>query len=227
MNREGNSYTFIYASAMVIVVAALLATVATALKPYQDKNVEIAKKIEILSSVNVAATAENAEALYQKHITQTMVVNSTGATVDGEAFAVDLAVEIRKAAADRQLPVYIASTDAGTKYVLPVRGKGLWGPIWGNVSLNEDRTTIYGATFGHAGETPGLGAEIATPAFQDQFAGKSLIVDGNVAFNVIKGGAPAGMPNGVDAVSGGTITSKGLEDMLNDCLSVYQSYLNK
>ncbi len=228
MNREGNTYTFIYAAVLVVLVAAVLSAASMSLKPMQQKNVEIAKKIDILSSVNIASTAVDAEDLYTKHVKETYVVNSKGDKIDGDAFTVDLTVEIKKPVDQRSLPVYVVTlADGSQKLVLPVRGKGLWGPIWGYVSVNDDKTTIYGATFGHKGETPGLGAEIATEKFQKQFEGKTLVSNGKVSFLVAKGGAPAGNNSAVDAVSGGTITSKGLEDMLNDCLSAYESYLKK
>lgn len=227
MNREGNLYTFIYASVMVVIVAAALSFASTSLKPFQEKNVEIAKKIDILTSVNVASDAMNAEKLYDEYVKETFIVNSKGEKLDGNAFDIDLKTELEKDVADRSLPVYmITLTDGKKKVVLPVRGKGLWGPIWGYVSLNDDKSTIFGATFGHKGETPGLGAEIATPAFQGQFKGKELLANGKVSFEVIKGGAPAGQKNAVDAVSGGTITSVGLQDMINDCLSTYETFLN-
>lgn len=228
MNREGNLYTFIYASVLVIVVAAALSFASTSLKPLQAKNVEIAKKIDILSSVNIASTALDAEELYDKYVKNTFIVNSKGDKLDGSAFDVDMKEELTKSVENRNLPVYIITLDdGGTKYVLPVRGKGLWGPIWGYVSLNEDKSTIFGATFGHKGETPGLGAEIATQNFQDQFKGKTLVENGEVSFFVMKGGAPAGKENAVDAVSGGTITSTGLQNMINDCLGAYETFLKK
>lgn len=228
MNREGNLYTVIYSSVLVVVVAAALSFAATSLKPLQTKNVEIAKKIDILNSVNIASDAKTADDLYSKYVKETFIVNVDGEKVDGDAFAVDMKTELEKPLADRNLPVYLIDVpDGSQKVVLPVRGKGLWGPIWGYVSLNDDKTTIYGATFGHKGETPGLGAEIATPKFQEQFKGKTLVENGHVSFLVMKGGAPAGKENAVDAVSGGTITSKGLEAMMNDCLSAYEKFLNK
>lgn len=226
MNREGNLYTFIYASVLVIVVAAVLSTAAMNLTPYQDKNVEIAKKIDILQSVKIISDATNAEALYSEHVKSSFIVNSKGVKLDGDAFTVDLKDENEKSASDRKLPVFIVSlADGSNKIVLPIRGKGLWGPIWGYVSLNEDKVTIFGATFGHKGETPGLGAEISTEIFQSQFSGKTLIQNNTVSFEVVKGGAPENMKNGVDAISGGTITSKGLEAMMNDCLSLYKTFL--
>jgi Na+-transporting NADH:ubiquinone oxidoreductase subunit C len=88
--------------------------------------------------------------------------------------------------------------------------------------------TIYGVTFDHKGETPGLGAEINTTPFEHQFLGKKFFDnDKFVSIGVIKGGAKEEDLHGVDAISGGTITSKGLEKMLFDCISKYNEYLIK
>jgi Na+-transporting NADH:ubiquinone oxidoreductase subunit C len=94
-------------------------------------------------------------------------------------------------------------------------GTGLWGPIWGYVSMNDDMNTIYGATFAHQGETPGLGAEIATPGFQQQFKGKKIFDEsGNLLPSRLPIKRNSSAEHKVDAISGGTITSKGLQKML-------------
>lgn len=227
MNRDSNVYTIIYASVLVVVVAAVLSFAAGSLKPRQDKNVEVANKTDILKSVNIESTFVDAEEKYNKYIKEAYIINSKGEKVDGQAFDVALKDEIRKEVADRKLPIYVCSLESGEKkYILPLRGKGLWGPIWGYVSLEEDKNTIYGATFGHKAETPGLGAEIEKDFFIVQFKGKKLLENGKVKFAVVKGGADAGDMYGVDAISGGTITSKGLEEMLVDCLGAYEYFLN-
>ena len=228
MNRDSNSYTFIYASALVVIVAALLSIAAIGLKPAQSKNVRVAKKTDILKSVGIPSTAADAEAKYKQYIKKTYIVNAAGDEVDGEAFDVDLKVELTKAVSDRLLPIYECLLDDGSKkYILPVRGKGLWGPIWGYIAVNEDKQTIYGATFGHKGETPGLGAEIEKEFFQVQFKGKKILKDGKVKFTVAKGGAAPGDDYAVDAISGGTITSKGVQAMLLECLDAYSAFLKK
>jgi Na+-transporting NADH:ubiquinone oxidoreductase subunit C len=110
-----------------------------------------------------------------------------------------------------------------------VRGAGLWGPIWGYVSLNEDMNTIYGANFDHEGETPGLGAEISSTPFEEPFKGKTIFDEsGNlVSISVLKSGQVAPEEHSVDGVSGGTITSKGLEKMLQDDFNSYKEFLIK
>lgn len=222
---------------MVVVVAALLSLASTALRPFQQKNVETEKRIDILKSVGRAEEVLKAknkhEAVgneFDRVIIEQLVVNQAGEEVDGvDPFTVNLKEEFAKPEAEQNLPVFIAEIDDGsTKYILPLRGRGLWGPIWGYLSLNDDLNTIYGASFAHQSETPGLGAEIANADFQEQFKGKKIFSNGKlVSVNVVKGGAPSDDPHGVDAVSGGTITSQGLEDMLIDCLKGYQEYFKK
>ncbi len=235
MNRS-NLYIFVYASVMVIIVAAVLSLAATGLKPFQDKNVEIAKKLDILHSVDMGldvAEAESkndyVEAEYDRYITESFVVNSNGDLVSGlEAFTIDLKKENAKPVEERNLPVYVCSHSDGSKnYIFPVLGNGLWGPIWGYLALDSDFVTIAGAVFDHKGETPGLGAEISTKDFQNQFKGKKIFDDSGsfTSIQVNKAGIPETI-HSVDAISGGTITSKGLEKMLFDCLSVYQKFIN-
>ena len=229
MDRNSNTYTFLYAAIMVIVVAAVLASVSMALKPAQKKNVEIEKKQNILASVNIESTAENAEAIYAEKVVDEYLVNTKGEKVDGDAFDTDLKKERAKSFEEMVLPVFVCKTDDGTKYVLPVYGAGLWGPIWGYVSVSDDMNTIFGANFDHEGETPGLGAEIATGEFQEQFKGKELFDEAGkmVSVTVAKSGQVAPAEHKVDAISGGTITSKGLEKMLKDDFTGYEAFLNK
>lgn len=229
MDRNSNTYTFLYAAIMVIIVAAVLASVSMALKPAQKKNVEIEKKQNILASVNIESTAETAEAIYADKIVDEYLVNTKGEKVEGDAFTTDLKKERAKSFEEMALPVFECKTEEGTKYVLPVYGAGLWGPIWGYVSVGEDMNTIFGANFDHEGETPGLGAEISTSAFEDQFKGKEIFDNSGelVSILVAKAGQVAPQEHKVDGISGGTITSKGLEDMLKDDFSGYEAFLNK
>lgn len=236
LDTNSNLYTFIYASVLVIVVAAALAFTAVKLKPMQDKNVRVEKMQNILKSININASFENAENLYNKYITDSYVVNSKGEKLSGiNAFNIDLKVQFKAKPEKRNLPVYIAKTDDGTvKIIIPLRGKGLWGPIWGYFALDSDYNTIYGAVFDDEGETPGLGAEIATDWFQKQFKGKTLFEgDDFVSITVYKGGTGSAVKagdthHGVDGISGGTITSKGLEGMVKkDWLFNYKSFLSK
>ena len=228
MNKQSNVYTIIYASVMVIVVAAVLAYTALLLKEPQTKNVEIDKMKQILSSVNIASDATNAQELYKKYIVNTYVINADGEKIDGvNAFDVNTANQVKKASSDRELPVFVCRLEDGSeRYVIPMNGAGLWGPIWGYVSVDKDGNTIYGAYFAHQGETPGLGAEIEKPMFSDQYKGKHLFIDGEFKSIAVekKGQKPVDGAEYVDAISGGTITSKGVQDMMKNSLEPYQNF---
>ncbi len=230
MRQFSNRYIFIFSSILVIVVATLLSLAATLLQPAQARNLEIEKKRNMLESINVEATRENTEELYDKYIKEGFVVNSEGNVIEGvDAFTVVVKNEQKKQLEQQYLPVFRAEPDDGEKVIIvPVEGKGLWGPLYGYVSLKSDMNTIYGTNFDHKGETPGLGAEINTSDFESQFRGKKLFENGNfISVKVLKGGADKNDPHGVDAISGGTITSKGLEKMIFDCLGKYNSYFQK
>ena len=228
MKNFSNTYIFTFSIIMVVIVALLLSLAAMQLKPFQDKNIEIEKKQNILASIRINSTVKDAVDLYAKYITDSYVLNNKGEKQEGiDAFSLELKNELSKPAAQRMLPVYVGTLDNQTNaYVMPLRGKGLWGPIWGYISLEPDMNTVYGTVFDHQGETPGLGAEITTEWFQKPFIGKTLFQDSThfVSIKVLKGGAKKDDPHAVDAISGGTITSKSLEAMLDSCLIQYKPY---
>ena len=230
MNKQGNTYTILYASIMVVIVAALLAIVSVSLKPMQQANIEIDKKKQILTSVNLAPTTQNAVELYGKYIIDSYVVDANAAKVEGvDAFTVDVAAQVKKDATERQLPVFVAQLDNGDiKYILPIYGAGLWGPIWGYIAVDADGNTIYGSYFAHQGETPGLGAEIETPTFQSQFSDKSLFRDDEFrSVAVSKVGQEPTDRDYVHAISGGTITSQGVGAMFENSLAPYESFFKQ
>ncbi len=166
-----------------------------------------------------------------KYISESFVINAETHEQEAfNAFEIKMRLQMRKTLEQRSLPVFISSLDDGTKkYIVPVHGKGLWGPIYGFVSLNDDFTTLYGAVFNHDDETPGLGSEINTDWFGAQFAGKKIFNNNKefISIDLVKGGADPKSLNEVDAISGGTLTSDGLEKMLYDCLGSYQTYFTK
>ena len=241
-----NTYVFRYAAVMVIFVAAVLSAAALLLKPAQDRNVAIAKMQGILSAAHIEADAANAIQLYDKYVVKEKVIDPSGELIsvyqDGEfekgdvrAFDIEIKKELynKNVGNEYKLPLYEAQKDGKTLYIIPMEGKGLWGPIYGNLALEEDFNTVAGATFSHKAETPGLGAEIDQPFFQEQFIGKKIFDEqGNfTGIQVVKGGAQT-LPesrqvHGVDAISGGTITSNGVTDMLKDNLESYVAYFKK
>tara|TARA_R110000868_G_scaffold259361_16_gene517557 strand:- start:25396 stop:26115 length:720 start_codon:yes stop_codon:yes gene_type:complete len=227
MDVNKNSYTFMFASVMVVIVAALLSFAATTLKPAQDKNVEQEKMQNILSSIEIEATREEAAELYPNYVKEALVVTDNQLKNGVDAFAVDMAKEVRKPVMERQSPLYIAGKEGKTYFVIPLRGQGLWGPIWGYISLEQDLSTIYGAVFDHKGETPGLGAEIKTEMFTSQFKGKQILDENGelIGIDVRKGDAEE--YNEVDGISGGTITSDGVEAMISENLQAYIPFLKE
>ena len=232
MDTNKNSYTIIYAAVMVIVVALLLALVSSGLKETQTTNVKLDKKKQILSALQINLEDQDAAALYDQYIVKELVVNTKAeilSEVRGQAFDIDVVKETAKPLEDRKLPVYVAQMEGQIKYIIPLRGAGLWGPIWGYVALNDDKNTVFGTYFSHASETPGLGAEIALPKFQQEFVGKHILNDRNefVSIAVMKAGQNSDTQDQVDAISGGTITSKGVEAMLLNSIGQYEAFLIK
>ena len=230
MNRQGNLYTIIYIVALVVVVGAALAFTSISLKDRQQANVEADKMAQILASVQITPEPGQVIDDYKRFITDTYCVNMQGNRIEGAtaAFDVDVDAQSKEAPDKRLLPVYECTLDDGSvKYIMPMYGAGLWGPIWGYISVDADGSTIYGTYFAHQGETPGLGAEIEKPKFREQFDGKHLIKNGAfVPVAVVKHGlAPQGNEDYVDGISGGTITSKGVGAMIDNCLSPYSSFL--
>ena len=229
MDVNNNSYTFLFASLMVLVVALLLSVSYVQLKPFQDRNIELEKKQNILSSVGIDILREEAEDAYDKYIIEEVVVDNQGEKVLGySAFDVDLAKEIKKSSEDQLLPLFVSEMNGNKQYIIPLRGKGLWGPIWGFISLESNLNSVFGAVFDHKAETPGLGAEINQDFFQSPFKGKEIFKDNTLmSVKVVKGGASKDDLYAVDGISGGTITSDGVTDMLYERLSMYTAYLNK
>ncbi len=222
MNRDSNSYTIIYASVMVLLVAVVLAFTSQSLKSFQKKNEDNDKRQQILRSINIDVSATEAETRYNDLIKESFLINDKGEKVDGDAFSADVV----KAFAENLYPVFVANVDGKTKYIMALRGAGLWGPLWGYIALDDDKNTVYGADFSHAGETPGLGAEITRKDFSGQFAGKKLFMNNEFkSIAVVKPGKNAIGQDYVDGISGGTITSQGVDHMLFNSLNGYVKFL--
>lgn len=251
MNTNKNTYTVIYAIVLVVVVAALLAIVSLSLKGRQNTNVEVEKQMQILGSAHLAKDAKSAsnkikyvQDEFAKHITKALVVDANGNVVKefdsdivkSEAFTIspkdqyELMKRIdagdESAKALLQLPVYFCSAPDANLVILSCYGQGLWGPIWGYMSLSEDLTTVKGVLFDHESETPGLGAEIATEKFQSRFNEKTISKEGKPTPIIIKKGGADASKNEVDAISGATVTSGKVQDMISQWLKYYEPYIN-
>lgn len=196
LNTNGNVYTIVYAAVMVIIVAFLLAFVASALKETQDKNVALDTKKQILAALNIR-DCEDADAKYNEVV----------------------------APGDLNRDTLTAVVDGQEKLIVRVKGAGLWGGIWGWVSINKDGKTVFGTFFNHESETAGLGARIKDDqSFQDAFQNKQIFdADGNVALSVLKKGKEGNLSQEyvVEAVTGATLTSNGVNDMIQAGLKKY------
>ena len=220
LNTNNNAYIIAYSCAMVVIVAFLLAFVSSTLKARQDVNVALDKKKQILAALNIRNLSDSeSEAKYNE------VVLSDEATKANNEAAFKLNSGDSKAGTYK---VYECQVGGEKKYVVPVYGMGLWGAIWGYVAVNADGNTVYGAYFNHDSETAGLGAEIKdSKAWQDKFAGKKIYgADGSAALKVVKSSELKNPASEVDGITGATLTSNGVSDMLQDGFKKYKTLLS-
>lgn len=232
LDTNSNSYIIIYSAVMVVIVAFLLAFIFQALKPMQDANVALDKKKQILAALNIRDLDNVAAAArYSEVVVADRIIAADGSIISegrngGENAGFRLNSADYKAG---KLALYICKVDGQTKYVIPVYGMGLWGPIWGYIAVNDDKNTIYGAYFNHDSETAGLGAEIKdNKSWQDKFKGKTIFGDkDNSDYIAIAVKKPSDIKNPaseVDGVTGATLTSDGVSMMLQECMSKYKVF---
>ncbi|HBF04597.1 MAG TPA: Na(+)-translocating NADH-quinone reductase subunit C [Prevotella sp.] len=198
MKTNSNSYTIIYSVIIVVIVAFLLAFVSSSLKDKQEANVALDTQKQILNSLNLRDLDDATAAAKYKEVVK------AEKEVDGQKY-------------------YECVLNGQKKTVYTVKGMGLWGGISGFIAVDADNNNVYGAYFNHEGETAGLGAEIKDNVkWQEQFKGKKIHKDGQagIALGVEKD-APKGDPNNVDAVTGATLTSNGVNQMLKEGLAKF------
>ena len=235
MNTNSNIYTVIYTTIVCVLVAAILAFASQSLKPRQDANEKAATISQILTAAQFDFDASSNDAIlafYKENIAEAFLVDADGKRLadlnSADAEIVGLSEQKAQNANIKNgeayaIPVYIFKS--GTS-VLAVYGAGLWGPVWGYIAVDQTGLNIVGAYFDHASETPGLGGKIKDdPAFRAQFEGKALDFADAKTFSIVKGGAPEGKANAIDAISGATMTSKGLDEAINVWMDAYQKYL--
>ena len=235
MNRDSNIYTFLFVGIMIVGIASILAYTSQTLKPMQDENVKNEKMQNILSTVGINVSREEAEESYSKYITQELALKMDGTINESlNPFSdLNLAKELKKDYNDQHFPLYIADIDSQRYYIIELRGVGLWDAIWGYISLKADFNTINGVSFDHKGETAGLGAEITKDWFKESFIDEKVFnKDGQlVGITVLKGNNdPSNSDKDdheVDAISGSTITGDGVTDMIKERLNNYLPYIEK
>lgn len=229
LNTNSNSYTIIYSIIIVILVAFLLAFVFQALKPMQDANVALDKKKQILNSLNIRdLNNEEAAAKYQEVVLADEIIDEQGNVLEkGEQGGENYGFKLNSADfKNGKLALFVCKVDGQTKYVIPVYGMGLWGAINGYIAINADKSTVFGTYFDHDSETAGLGAEIKdNRAWQNQFQGKKLFAQDphKIALAVSK--KVEDPSTQVDGITGATLTSNGVTEMLQTCLGAYMNFL--
>ena len=182
---------------------------------------------QILRSLNINASAAEAQQVMMSWY-RTPLITPDGVKVEGSEGTTPMTPHFPSIQVMRRLPdcQYEAIVEGSQKYIIPMQGTGLWGPIWGYLAVEADGSTIYGSEFGHQGETPGLGAEIVMLSFREQFIGKELIKEGHFrSVAVVKPGQATSDRDYVDGISGGTITSKGVDAMLLNSVGQYSKFL--
>lgn len=242
---DKNSYTILFAVVMVLVVGSLLAGLAQGLRGRISENQRFEKQQNILYTMGVNDNKGSSdvsfipptqvEGEFHTYITKQLVFQGDEVIEDPDAYLIDVKVEESKAKADpnykRRLPLFIGEKDGQTLYIVPVRGKGLWDAIWGFVAIDKD-FVVQGVYFDHAGETPGLGANIRERFFMDNFEGEKLM--SGEAFEGIKVAKGNNDPannrkddHKVDAIAGSTITGDGVTNMIKKDVGMYIPYLKK
>ena len=246
MNTNNNVYTIIYTTLIVVVVAALLAFVSQSLKGRQDANEKAETISQMLTAAQYGTKAEldklsNADKLakYANEIEKAFTID-----VDGNVLNQLEGIEVygpkplkrqnynlkggANKTGDPEIPVFVFKNG---NTVVPIYGAGLWGPIWGYVAFEPDNATIAGAYFDHESETAGLGAKIKDdPAFQAEFVGEQPDFSQANVFDIVKGGAPADaegkslVDNKIDAITGATMTSNGLDAAIDTWLGAYAKF---
>ena len=242
---DKNSYTILFAVIMVVVVGSLLAGIAQGLRGKISENERFEKQQNILYTMGVNNNAgagdiafippSEVEGEFHKYITHQLVIQGDSVTEDPEAYLIDIKKEESLAKKDkdyqRRLPLFVGEKDGKTVYIIPMRGKGLWDAIWGFMALDEN-FEVQGVFFDHAGETPGLGANIKERYFMDPFRGEQVMENGVYkGIDVAKGNNdPANMRKDdqrVDALAGSTITGDGVSTMIKKDIALYIPYLKK
>ena len=246
MNTNNNVYTVIYTTVIVVIVAALLAFVSQSLKGKQDANEKADTISQMLTSAQYGTKEEisglgNAAVLekYSQEIEKAFVIDLEGNVVrELEGNEVYSAKQLKRQnynikggpnkTGEPELPVFVFKNG---RTVVPIYGAGLWGPIWGYMSFETDLKTIGGAYFDHESETAGLGARIKDdPSFQAEFVGEVADFSSENVFDIVKGGAPKDaegksvVDNKIDAISGATMTSQGLDAAIDTWLAAYAKY---
>ena len=238
--QHSKPYSIVFILIITAVFGLLLALAASALRERQQFNEEVNVKRNILMAVGVLdrdreMELDEIDAMYQQSV-QSFAVDPDGMVVDGvSGESLDLEAVLQNPdASQHRYPVFMAAdADGETVYAIPVFGKGLWSTLYGYLALEADLETVRGMTFYAHGETPGLGAEIEQAWFQDNFVGKKIYDAGELrTIRVVKGTVENRIPAEdrdyyVDGISGATITGRGVSNLLETKVALYEPFFKR
>ena len=234
VNKNSTSYTITFAVILVVICGGWLAFLASSLKEQQTANVENEKRQYILSAAgayDIAALKGMAQAevkeIFEASV-KSKVLDVNGKVLEGvDAFGINIVKEYKATIGQeniRKYPLFTYTKEGVSKYVIPMAGNGLWGPVWGFIAIGSDKNTIADVVFDHKSETPGLGAKITETSFTSLFTNSPKhIVTKNGTYKgvkVVKGGVK-NPEHEINAIAGATITSKGVGKMLEGGFKPY------
>ncbi|MBR1873202.1 MAG: FMN-binding protein [Bacteroidales bacterium] len=249
MNTNSNVYTVVYTTVIVVLVAAILAVVSQSLKSKQDANEKADTISQMLTAAgfgtkdefqkmgNEAVIAKYAEEIASAYTVNLEGTNLTDLSIENTEIYTPAMLKkqnyIIKGMQEGEVALPVFEFKNGVT-VVPVYGAGLWGPIWGYIAFNEPKDgviTIKGAYFDHESETAGLGSRIKDdPAFQSEFVGEIPDFENSNVFEIVKGGSPKNadgsevIDNKIDAITGATMTSRGLDKAIDTWLGAYSKH---
>lgn len=213
----------------------MVAGAAVGLRPLQEANKLRDQKKNILMAAGLYDSSQSVAELFSD--VETKIIDLTSGTfVSPEEISAE-EYEQRKAAMTKELSnplakdadvagirrvekyslVYLVKENATvTQIILPIRGKGLWSTLYGYIAINEDMTTVSGISFYEHGETPGLGGEIENPRWQAGWEGKKIYNQNyEESLFVGKKQGERDKEHYVDGLSGATLTTEGVDDIIN------------
>jgi Na+-transporting NADH:ubiquinone oxidoreductase subunit C len=237
--RKDDVRVITFAAVVCVICSLVLSATSASLREMQDMQVELDRQLNVLKAFGVAVVDENGQKLtkdvvdryFAENISEIFIDKATGEVIEGLTSAQLTKSEIKARTHEERsrLPLYVWKEDGEIqKYAFPTSGMGLWSIIHGYLALDRDLSTVIGATFYKHGETPGLGGEVSSEWFQNQFQDKKIFADGSLLrLEVVKGQAPEGSNHQVDGMSGATMTGNGMNNFLNRDIAYYEKYFSR
>ncbi len=225
--QYSNKYIFLFTAGICVVCSMMISLAAVGLRPYQERNRALEKQRNVLQASGLAKAGERltAEVIEEKFqdVKSVYLDLASGKLVPEAEVQAGVMVDAPENSARineiaKHIELFQIIKDGKVdSLVLPISGYGLWSTLYGFLALDADGTTVRGITYYQHGETPGLGGEVDNPKWKGLWPGrKAFGEDGNPALALVKGvaGKAADDPHHVDGLSGATLTSRGVTNML-------------